>query len=366
MKKNKLSKPSYVMLIVKGILLLIGMFFANGIYAQFYPYNPYNPYGNLGTQLGNAIAQKNKYGRNQIRKSINKWGECKNGSLSIEHGAVVLYGSNGYFCSAAVDNRLSSKLKSINKNGGTINDVNIAENGQFLILYDNNQWYGVLPSDLKSALDDYSYDTKFRSISFNESGTYAITTSKGFKSNNITYQSFYDENVEEYGKLYSVNICGDGAVFCYSDGARYCGHIPNEVVSGIRRFSSTPKYVKFNKHGDYLICSESGAYSYSIADANVGSNSSTVFYDWEKERMKKAKERAYAKWDGKASYKYDEKSKTHSVLCNTDAVDGKLVTFQTSIKNNDEKSSLLNITISTSSNDLDGIVTSSNELFSVY
>lgn len=348
----------------RGILSLLCMFIAIGMHAQFYPYNPYmNPGAQLGQQLGNAIAQKNKYGRNQLRKSINKWGECKNGSLSIEYGAVALYGRNGYFCSAAVDNRISSKLKSINKDGGTINDVVITENGNFIILYDDNHWYGVLPTGLKSVLDDYPWNTKFRSISFNESGTYAITTSVGFKSNNAEYQSFYDVNLNEYGELYSVNICGDGAVFCYSDGARFCGHIPNEVVSGIRRFSSTPKYVKFNKHGDYLICSASGAYSYSIADANAGSNSSTVFYDWKKDRMDNAQKKAYAKWDGKASYKYDEKSKTHSVLCNTDAVDGKLVTFHTSIKNNDEKSSLINITISTSSNDLDGIVTSSNEFF---
>ena len=35
----------------------------------------------------------------------------------------------------------------------------------------------MLPSGLKPALDEYSYGTKFKSISFNESGTYAITTS---------------------------------------------------------------------------------------------------------------------------------------------------------------------------------------------
>ena len=95
------------------------------VQAQYYPYNPYNPYMNpgyrAGQQLGNAIAQRSKYGRNQLRKAIKKWGECNNGTLSLEHGAVALYGSNGYFCSAAVDDRISSKLKSINRSGGTIN-----------------------------------------------------------------------------------------------------------------------------------------------------------------------------------------------------------------------------------------------------
>ena len=127
--------------------------------AQFYPYNPYNPYMNPGSQagqqLGNAIAQRSKYGRNQLRKAIKKWGECNNGTLSLEHGAVALYGSNGYFCSAAVDDRISSKLKSINKSGGTINDVNITENGNFIVVYNDKEWYGVLPSGLKSVLDEF-------------------------------------------------------------------------------------------------------------------------------------------------------------------------------------------------------------------
>ena len=171
---------------VRILSLLFILLITCDVQAQFFPYNPYNPYMNpgyqAGQQLGNAIAQRSKYGRNQLRKAIKKWGECNNGTLSLEHGAVALYGRNGYFCSAAVDDRISSKLKSINKGGGTINDVNITENGNFIIVYNDKEWYGVLPSGLKFALDEYSYGTKFKSISFNESGTYAITTSDGFKS----------------------------------------------------------------------------------------------------------------------------------------------------------------------------------------
>lgn len=315
--------------------------------AQFYPYNPYNPYMNpgyqAGQQLGNAIAQRSKYGRNQLRKAIKKWGECNNGTLSLEHGAVALYGSNGYFCSAAVDDRISSKLKSINKSGGTINDVNITENGNFIVVYNDKEWYGVLPSGLKSALDEYSYGTKFKSISFNESGTYAITTSDGFKSNNSIYQSFYDENVDDYGELYSVNICGDGAVFCYSDGTRYCGRIPNEVESAIRSFSHTAKFVKFNKHGDYLICDKYGSYSYSIGDADTGSNSSTVYYDWAKERTKRAKEKAYAKWNSKAYYKFNDEKQTHRVWCGIEHIDGKMVSLETTIRTDYDAAPTLNI-----------------------
>ena len=333
---------------VRMLSILVVILFSCKIQAQYFPYNPYyNPYMNpgysAGQQLGNAIAQRSKYGRNQLRKAIKKWGECNNGTLSLEHGAVALYGSNGYFCSAAVDDRISSKLKSINKSGGTINDVNITENGDFIVVYNDKEWYGVLPSGLKSALNEYSYGTKFRSISFNESGTYAITTSDGFQSNNAIYQAFYDDNKDDFGELYSVNVCGDGAVFCYSDGTRYCGRIPNEVESAIRSFSHTARFVKYNKHGDYLICDKYGSYSYSIGDANTGSNSSTVYYDWAKERTKKAKEKAYAKWDSKAYYKFSDEKQTHRVWCGVERVDGKMISLETSIHTGYDAAPTLNI-----------------------
>jgi hypothetical protein len=353
---------------VRMLTFLIFLFVACEMQAQFYPYNPYNPYMNpnyqAGQQLGNAIKQRSKYGRNQLRKAIQKWNECNNGTLSLEHGAVAICGCNGYFCSAAVDNSISSKLKSINKSGGTINDVNITENGNYIIVYNDKEWYGVLPSGLKSALDDYPYGSKFKSISFNESGTYAITTSNGFKSNNAIYQSFYDENVEEFGKLYSVNICGDGAVFCYSDGARYCGRIPNEVETAIHQFdvSHTAKFVKFNKHGDYLICDEYGYYSYSIGDADTGSNSSTVYFDWAKERTKKAKEKAYAKWNSKAYYKFNDEKKVHRVWCGVEIIDEKFVSFQTSIATDYNAAPTLNIDFhAISETDFDGILKNLSE-----
>lgn len=348
-------------LTIRGIFLFAVLFVVCTVRAQFFPYNPYNPYMNpgyrAGQQLGNAIAQRSKYGRNQLRKAIKKWGECNNGTLSLEHGAVALYGSNGYFCSAAVDDRISSKLKSINKSGGKINDVNIAENGNFIVVYNDKEWYGVLPSALKSALDDYSYGTRFKSISFNESGTYAITTSDGFRSNNSLYQSFYDDNVDEYGELLSVNISGDGAVFCYSDGARYCGRIPDNVETAMRDFSHTANFVKFNKHGDYLICSKYGSYAYSIGDANSGSNASTVYYDYAKERTKKAKEKAFAKWNSKAYYKFNDEKKVHRVWCGIEHIDSKMVSLETTIRTDYDAAPTLNIDFYlVSETDYDGIL----------
>ena len=314
------------------LLICLAISITGGVKAQFYPFNPYyNPYNQgyaLGQQIGSAIQRNSKYGRNQLRKAIKKWGECNNGSLSLEHGAVALYGSNGYFCSAAVDERISAKLKSINNSGGTINDVNITENGYFIIVFNGTEWYGALPSALKSALEGCSYGTKFKSISFNEDGTYAITTSDGFQSNNSAYQAFYDDNKDDFGELLSVNICGDGAVFCYSDKARYCGRIPSEVESAIRGFSHTANFVKFNKHGDYLICDKYGSYSYSIGDADAGGNASTVYYDYMKERIQIQKKKVFAKWEDKGHHVYRDSTNVHKVFCTGDMLGEKFMMME--------------------------------------
>lgn len=322
-------------------MLVVLTISSSKVKAQYFPYNPYNNPGYvLGQQIGSAIRQNvqrnSKYGRNQLRKAIKKWGECNNGSLSLEYGAVAVYGSNGYFCSASVDDRISSKLRTINKSEGNITDINILENGKFIIVYNNGKdWYGVIPTELETALNSYSYGTKFKSISFNESGTYAITTSDGFSSNNSVYQSFYDDNIDEFGDLLSVNICGDGAVFCFSDKTRYCGRIPDVVESGIHSFSGTANFVKFNKHGDYLICSKNGSYSYSIGDADAGGNASTIYYDYEKERWEIAKKRASETWKEEISYFYKDSTHLHRVH-NLNLEPGNLNYITTEIICNDE------------------------------
>lgn len=329
--------------------------------AQFYPFNPYNQgyaIGRaLGQRIGSTIQRNKKYGRDSLRKQIKKWGQCNNGSLSLEHGAVAVYGSNGYFCSSTVDSRLSSKLDDINSSNIDVIDINITENGNFIIVYNGGlEWYGALPSGLNSALNTFSYGTRFKSISFNESGTYAITTSDGFKSNNSIYQAFYDDNVDDFGELLSVNICGDGAVFCYSDKTRYCGRIPEDVESGIRNFSGIARFVKFNKHGDFLICDKYGSYSYSIGDADASGNATTIYYDYLKERKKIDREKAYAKYEEKAHYIFSDSLKTHRVWCDGKIIDGKFVSLCTTLKNERRYAPTLNIDMPfILDNDFDGL-----------
>lgn len=78
------------------------------------------------------------------------------------------------------------------------------------------------------------------------------------------------------GLLRSVNICGNGAVFCYEKGSDFCGTIPENVSRVIKDCSFTPRFVKFNNRGDYLICSKSGSVKYQIYDVDKSSVASIV------------------------------------------------------------------------------------------
>lgn len=266
------------------------------------------------TQTASEIEYANKYSRSALRSNITRSNQCSTGTLSFEYGAVAIFESNGYYCTPTVSRTLSSKLKEINKAAGVINDVHIAENGKFIIIYDNGKsWYGVIPESVNSALNSISSSTEIRSVTFNEKGEYAITTSWNFKSNNALYQAFYDDHIGEYRNLMSVTICGDGAVFCYSNGCYYVGKIPKSVETAIREFSSTPKFVKFNVHGDYLICDADGNYSYLLPDVTSSRTSTMVTYDYAKERAKRMDSETIARMEKSATYKYIDSLGLHMV-----------------------------------------------------
>ena len=268
------------------------------------------------TQTASEIEYNNKYSRRSLRSNISRSNQCSTGALSFEYGAVAIFESNGYYCTPTVSKTLSNKLKEINKAAGVINDVHIAENGKFIIIYNNGKsWYGVIPESVNSALNSISSSTEIRSVTFNEKGEYAITTSWNFKSNNALYQAFYDDHIGEYTNLMSVTICGDGAVFCYSDGCHYVGKIPRSVETAIREFSSTPKFVKFNTHGDYLICDAYGSYSYLLPDVGQSRTSTMVTNDYAKERAKRIDLETIARMEKSAEYKYVDSLSLHTVSC---------------------------------------------------
>ena len=75
--------------------------------------------------------------REYIRNSITQWGECRNVTITEYNGDIALYGKNGYSmygCPAG----LNDAIKELHQDGEYIDDVQLTENGRWVILYGNN------------------------------------------------------------------------------------------------------------------------------------------------------------------------------------------------------------------------------------
>ena len=120
-----------------ALIVFLLQWFMPQVHAQWYGYNPYyNPFyvGNaMGNSIGQNIANNKAYSRNKLRKAIDKWSSCHNGTLTSNHGALAIYGDNGYHCTATVPEDVKDKLKEINKKPSSITDVNITEGGYYII-----------------------------------------------------------------------------------------------------------------------------------------------------------------------------------------------------------------------------------------
>lgn len=228
--------------------------------------------------LGEAMqtAAKNApYDRSSIRNSIRSWNSCRNGVLTCKNGAIAYYGTNGYQYTMSVPAYLSSKMKEVHYAGGIYTDINITDEGYYILVWNDTQWYGYLPQGLLDKLRSLPSSTRFRSVSFNDSGNYIIVTSDNFYTSSSSFLLFYQSKKEELGELYSANIWQNGVIFCFEKGPTFYGTVPTNVINAMNSFQGVPQYIKFNHRGDYLICSSTGYCAYNIVDIDKSQLAST-------------------------------------------------------------------------------------------
>lgn len=229
----------------------------------------------LGSALNNA-AHDAPYSRSGIRDAITNNNSCMNGTLSCEKGAIAIFGTNGYYCTMSVPANLSAKLKYINSINGTVNDINITDNGKFVVVWNSNQWYGIMPQGALDKLRALGLSVDLRSVAFDNNGNYVIVTSDNVYSSSGNYERFCKAKKDELGELYSVSMTTSGIVCCYERGATFYGAVPANVVNAMNSCAQTPRFVKFNDRGDYLICASTGYYTFNIQDTNKSQYAATT------------------------------------------------------------------------------------------
>ena len=95
-------------------------------------------------------------GRAYIRQQIAEQGECKNVAITKTNGDLMLYGRNGW-AGVELPSELSSSLKRLKRRNKGIDDVQLTEDGRWLILWEGNgiRW-NYIPDDLEQRLHDYN------------------------------------------------------------------------------------------------------------------------------------------------------------------------------------------------------------------
>lgn len=77
-------------------------------------------------------------GRNYIKQNISEWGGCRNVAITDTGGDLALNGKNDYAYTAGIPQALADALEKYHDDDDYIDDVQLTEDGEWLILVGKN------------------------------------------------------------------------------------------------------------------------------------------------------------------------------------------------------------------------------------
>ena len=216
-----------------------------------------NTWGISGTSRSYV---ENATGLTYITSQIKEKGECRLGSITENGKGIVIFGNNGAAWSS-IPNSLSEKVKGIN---GRIVSITITNSGYYCITYDRNAWFGIVPENMKSKLNQFNNNMEeIRSISISENGSFAIVTNEHFFASDISDYSNMKKAYDLYGSIKDVCITNKGICVVCQNGVFY-SNIPSNLELKLKGIDYHPDHVTYTDSGTYLITTESGRYSYHM------------------------------------------------------------------------------------------------------
>ena len=104
-----------------------------------------------------SLFAQNSRGRNYIKQNISEWGGCRNVAITDTGGDLALNGKNDYAYTAGIPQALADALEKYHDDDDYIDDVQLTEDGEWLILVGKNgcQWSNI-PSELESKLRQWN------------------------------------------------------------------------------------------------------------------------------------------------------------------------------------------------------------------
>ncbi len=208
-------------------------------------------------------AQNNS--RVQVRDQVKSWGSCRLVAITINNGNVAINGENNYIAKGCPQG-LVDALSEIRQQGGTIQDVVLTEEGEWLVLYDQNalRWGSWLPSGLEDVLRQFNRNREtIYSVSFNDMGDWVVIGKRNCRASDGDTQEWLLDGEYKYGELWTAYVDDDGNILAvYENGQRSWG-VPDEILDGLSNLNFDYYRVKF-AGTSWFAASKNGSYSYKM------------------------------------------------------------------------------------------------------
>lgn len=192
-----------------------------------------------------------------ITEAINKWGKCRTGAITMYGAGVGVYGNSGYAYTGSTPSKLKKRIEEANSSNAEITDINITENGNYvIILGGSGYWTLGYPDAFLKKLEQYRTgdlrDDNILSACFNDRGEWVVITDKHYSYSNETIKNFILKAEELYEEVYYAYITNYGMIACCKNGVYY-KNIPSNLAEALKKLTFKPKVIKFTDNGLYLI-----------------------------------------------------------------------------------------------------------------
>ena len=153
--------------------------------------------------------------------------------------------------------KLKKRIEEANSSNAEITDINITENGNYvIILGGSGYWTLGYPDAFLKKLEQYRTgdlrDDNILSACFNDRGEWVVITDKHYSYSNETIKNFILKAEELYEEVYYAYITNYGMIACCKNGVYY-KNIPSNLAEALKKLTFKPKVIKFTDNGLYLI-----------------------------------------------------------------------------------------------------------------
>ena len=186
--------------------------------------------------------------RSFIRSQMKHYGECRNIAFTSKGASLMVYGKNGYATNSC-PKVLVNLLESVNAQDQSIDDVQLSENGGWLVLYNklNCTWEKV-PASLEATIrDSYAKNIPLRLATFNDAGDWIVMDAdKKISASSQELRDWIYEGLQQMGGLRCACISDNAKLAVFERGYRTIGEIPESLRKALNETTFSVSCIKLN------------------------------------------------------------------------------------------------------------------------